>query len=148
MSFSTTLVPTSRALRGSVRGANWPRTPWVGASNITAEVPRVRQRPDSLYYFQGSGYLRELAMPGRKKQLCGARTRRGTACQCKALANGRCHLHGGLSRGPKTLRGKMKALQNLRQYRPLPSQGVYEVLDLLERKVYTPTTGGVNKPGR
>jgi hypothetical protein len=46
------------------------------------------------------------------------------------------------------LRGKMKALQNLRQYRPLPSQGVYEVLDLLERKGYTQATGGVNKPGR
>jgi hypothetical protein len=98
--------------------------------------------------FQGAGCLRELAMPGRKKQLCGARTRRGTACRCKALANGRCRLHGGLSTGPKTLRGKMKAFQNLRQYRALPSQGVYEVLDLLERKGYTPATGGVNKPGR
>jgi hypothetical protein len=87
-------------------------------------------------------------MPGRKKQPCEARTQRGTACRCKALANGRCRLHGGLSTGPKTLRGKLKALQNLRQYRPLPAQGVYEVLDLLERKGYTPTTGGVNKLGR
>jgi len=26
---------------------------------------------------------------------CGARTRRATASQCKALANGRCRLHGG-----------------------------------------------------
>jgi hypothetical protein len=56
-------------------------------------------------------------------------------------------LHGGLSTGPKTLRGKLKALQNLRQYRDLPAQGVY-VVDLLERKGYIPATGGVNKPGR
>ena len=87
-------------------------------------------------------------MPGRKKQLCGARTRRGTPCRCKALANGRCRLHGGLSTGPKTLRGKMKAFQNLRQYRDRPHQGVYDVVDLLERKGYAPATGGVNKPGR
>src|ERR687887_662835 len=78
-------------------------------------------------------YLKELDMPGRKKQPCGARTRRGTACRCKVLANGRCRLYGGLSTGPKTLRGKLKAFQNLRQYRALPSQGVYEVLDLIER---------------
>ena len=88
-------------------------------------------------------------MPGRKKQPCRARTRRGTPCRCKALANGRCRLHGGKSTEPKTLGGKVKALRNLRQYRSLtPSQGVYEVLDLLERKGYTPATGGVNKPGR
>lgn len=85
-------------------------------------------------------------MPGRKKQLCGSRTRRGTPCRCKALANGRRRLHGGLSTGPKTLRGKMKALKNLRQYRDRPHQGVYDVLDLLERKGYNRATGVVNKP--
>ena len=42
----------------------------------------------------------------------------------------------------------MKTLQNLRQYRDLPAQGVYDVLDLLERKGYTQATGGVNKLGR
>src|SRR5215831_6791156 len=36
---------------------------------------------------------------------CGAKTRRGTACQCPAMANGRCRLHGGLSTGPKTAEG-------------------------------------------
>ena len=29
-------------------------------------------------------------------------------CQCKALANGRCKLHGGLSTGPKTVDGKQR----------------------------------------
>ena len=31
---------------------------------------------------------------------CGAKTWRGTPCQCRAIANGRCRLHGGLSTGP------------------------------------------------
>jgi hypothetical protein len=36
---------------------------------------------------------------------CEAKTRRGTLCQCPAMANGRCRLHGGLSTGPKTWEG-------------------------------------------
>ena len=42
-------------------------------------------------------------------QSCGARTRRGTACQ-KPPLNGktRCRLHGGLSTGPKTPEGKAR----------------------------------------
>lgn len=44
----------------------------------------------------------------RQKTLCKARTRRGTSCQCKALPNGRCRLHGGLSSGPKTEEGKRR----------------------------------------
>jgi hypothetical protein len=30
---------------------------------------------------------------------CGARTRRGTACQSPAMPNGRCRMHGGKSPG-------------------------------------------------
>ncbi len=48
---------------------------------------------------------------------CGARTRRGTPCRRKALQNGRCPNHGGLSTGPRTREGKLRALANLRQYR-------------------------------
>ena len=37
---------------------------------------------------------------------CGARTRRGTACQAPAMAkNGRCRMHGGASTGPRTAEG-------------------------------------------
>ena len=36
---------------------------------------------------------------------CGARTRRGTACQSPGMANGRCRLHGGASTGPRTAEG-------------------------------------------
>ena len=36
---------------------------------------------------------------------CGARTRRGAACQAPAMANGRCRMHGGASTGPRTAEG-------------------------------------------
>jgi hypothetical protein len=44
----------------------------------------------------------------------GARTRRQTACMCKALANGRCRLHGGLSAGPRTAAGKARIAESNR----------------------------------
>jgi hypothetical protein len=40
-----------------------------------------------------------------KAPRCGAKNRRGTPCQCPAMKNGRCRLHGGLSTGPKTAEG-------------------------------------------
>src|SRR6478672_4571503 len=36
---------------------------------------------------------------------CGAKTRRGTACQAPGMPNGRCRLHGGRSTGPRTAEG-------------------------------------------
>ena len=54
----------------------------------------------------------------RSRQRCGAFARStGKPCRMKALANGRCRLHGGLSTGPKTVEGKAKALANLKQYK-------------------------------
>jgi hypothetical protein len=53
----------------------------------------------------------------RSRKKCGAFARStGKPCRMKALANGRCKLHGGLSTGPKTSEGKKKALMNLKQY--------------------------------
>ena len=47
--------------------------------------------------------------PAHFLQSCGARTRRGTACQKPPLAGKtRCRLHGGLSTGPKTTEGKAR----------------------------------------
>ena len=47
--------------------------------------------------------------PERPLQSCGARTRRGTACQKSPVAGKtRCRLHGGLSTGPKTPEGKAR----------------------------------------
>ena len=53
------------------------------------------------------GRLKNSNPPGdfTRAPRCGAKTRRGTPCQCPAMANGHCRLHGGLSTGPKTARG-------------------------------------------
>jgi hypothetical protein len=40
-----------------------------------------------------------------KAARCGAKNRRGLACQCPAMSNGRCRLHGGKSTGAKTSEG-------------------------------------------
>jgi hypothetical protein len=43
----------------------------------------------------------------KQKTKCGAHARStGLPCQAKALANGRCKNHGGLSTGPRTVEGK------------------------------------------
>ena len=56
---------------------------------------------------QRHGWLKNGNPPGDflKAPRCGAKTRSGTTCQCPAMANGRCRLHGGLSTGPKTAEG-------------------------------------------
>ena len=64
----------------------------------------------------------------RRKQLCGARNRRGTPCQCKALENGRCKFHGGMSTGPKTLEGRFRSLRNLVTYRGLSDGELRELV--------------------
>ena len=55
-------------------------------------------------------------MVGRpnKKIPCGAKRKYdGNPCQAKALFNGRCKLHGGMSRVQTTIEGKRNALSNL-----------------------------------
>ena len=49
-------------------------------------------------------------------QRCGAKTRRGTACQCPAnKKNGRCKVHGGASTGPRSEEGRARiSAANLR----------------------------------
>ena len=53
------------------------------------------------------GWLKNANPPGdfSKAPRCGAKTRRGTACLCPAMRNGRCRLHGGKSTGPRTAEG-------------------------------------------
>jgi hypothetical protein len=52
----------------------------------------------------------------RKKVKCGAYARTtGNPCQAKALTNGRCKNHGGMSTGPKTLEGRQAIAQATRQ---------------------------------
>jgi len=52
----------------------------------------------------------------RQKTKCGAHARStGLPCQAKALTNGRCKHHGGLSTGPKTLEGRRAISQATRK---------------------------------
>jgi hypothetical protein len=47
---------------------------------------------------------------------CGARTRAGNPCKRRDLyGSGRCKLHGGLSTGPRTAKGKRRSAQNGKQ---------------------------------
>jgi len=47
-------------------------------------------------------------LPKAERPRCGARTRQGSPCKRRALANGRCPNHGGLSSGPKTKAGRAR----------------------------------------
>jgi len=50
------------------------------------------------------------------KNTCGAFARStGKPCQAKALPNGRCKNHGGMSTGPKTLEGRQAIAESTRQ---------------------------------
>ena len=64
---------------------------------------------------------RKPCLSKRNGSRCGAHARStGYPCKAKALANGRCKNHGGMSTGPKTLEGKARSLANLKQFRSDP----------------------------
>lgn len=51
--------------------------------------------------------------PECRGMTCGARTRAGTPCKRRDLyRSGRCKLHGGLSTGPRTAKGKHRSSRN------------------------------------
>jgi len=81
------------------------------ASDAKRSVPpawwnwrRTEDRPHG----KRRGWLKNGNRPGdpRLAPRCGAKTRRGNACLGPAMPNGRCRMHGGLSTGPKTAKGK------------------------------------------
>ena len=67
----------------------------------------------------------EWITPKRLRPKCGAKTRIGRPCIAPVVwdkehdlpVNGRCRMHGGLSTGPRTQRGKLHSLMNLKQFR-------------------------------
>jgi hypothetical protein len=63
--------------------------------------------PDGIPCEKRRGWLKHGNRQGdfAKAPRCGAKTRRGSPCQCPAMKNRRCRLHGGLSPGPKTAQG-------------------------------------------
>ncbi len=61
--------------------------------------------------------------------LCGAMARRtGKSCRQPAMKNGRCRLHGGLSTGPKTQKGKDKIMMSNTRH------GFYAKKSVVDRK--------------
>ena len=63
----------------------------------------------------------------RQKVTCGAYARTtGNPCQAKALTNGKCKNHGGMSTGPKTPEGRLAIAQATRQR--MTSEGRMRVL--------------------
>lgn len=76
------------------------------------------------------GWLKNGNPPGdfSKAPRCGAKTRRGTPCQCRAMRNGRCRLHGGRSTGPKTADG----VERIR--RAVTKHGKYSEASKAERR--------------
>ena len=66
-------------------------------------MPKIGDEPHA----QRRGWLKNGNQPGdfSATMRCGAKTRRATRCQCPAMKNGRCRLHGGLSTGPRTPEG-------------------------------------------
>ena len=57
---------------------------------------------------RGENILREEGIDLKPRKKCGAHARStGAPCKAKALPNGRCKLHGGLSTGPKTKQGRL-----------------------------------------
>src|SRR5215831_18145393 len=87
-----------------------------------ADTPHDRRR----------GWLKNGNPPGEfmKAPKCGAKNRRGTPCQCPAMKNGRCRLHGGLSTGPKTAEG----IERIR--RAVTKHGRYSAEAKAERRYY------------
>lgn len=84
-----------QAIVGTVT-ARGPGRGW-GMVQKTDETPHGKRR----------GWLKNGNAPDdfSKAARCGAKNRRGTACQSPAMPNGRCRLHGGLSTGAKTAEG-------------------------------------------
>jgi hypothetical protein len=73
------------------------------------------------------------------KRICGARNRRGEPCACKKLyRGGKCRFHGGLSTGPRTEQGRLRALANLRYWTPAKAAAKAN-REQVERQLAAPT---------
>lgn len=91
----------------------WPTAWWL-------EFHRLRARGASNYVarFEIRSANRKARLTPVKGERCGAHAKStGNPCRAKAMSSGVCRVHGGLSRGPTTEAGKVKALANLKQNR-------------------------------
>lgn len=82
--------------------------------NTDHMTPEERRKEFKRYWKQvlnspGAKFIPEFLFTMR----CGAKAKgTGQPCKLKALANGRCKFHGGLSTGPKTVEGKRRCAMN------------------------------------
>src|SRR5208282_1079137 len=76
------------------------------------------------------GWLKNGNSPGDPNTAprCGAKTRRGTACQSPAMPNGRCRMHGGASTGPRTPEGLARSRRSRWKH------GLYSAENIAEEK--------------
>jgi hypothetical protein len=90
----------------------------------------MTQETDKAPHETRRGWLKNGNAPGdfSKAARCGAKTRRGTLCQCPGMRNGRCRLHGGLSTGAKTAEG----MERIR--RAVTKHGLYSAAAKADRK--------------
>lgn len=85
---------------------------------------------------RGEGYREKLRGDPMTRE-CGARTRPGRPCQRLGNErNGRCHLHGGWSTGPRTEEGR------IRQREAVTKHGYYTKEAIEERKLMRAVLSG------
>jgi hypothetical protein len=106
---------------------HWESTPIAYFPHTHAHVTEFGMKSIEQLYADHEAWLQQVRepppppRPRRQKVQCGAYARStGQPCRAKALANGRCKNHGGMSTGPRTPEGKARALANLKQYRVTP----------------------------
>ena len=84
------------------------------ANDRAREEMRAYQRRQAAWNRKHSNeYFPESMPKSYYNMVCGAKTRAGTPCKRIDLyGNCRCKLHGGLSTGPRTAKGKHRSSQN------------------------------------
>lgn len=116
-------VPCTR-LTFSLSGV-CPRPSGTASGCVEGVGPPVRSRARTRHGVRGANSVTRRSCTTWKanRPRCGARTRRDTPCQARAVwdkkrdrpLNGRCRLHGGLSTGPRTEEGRRRSLEALKR---------------------------------
>lgn len=84
---------------------SWSFTVWV--------LELMKESPPKPYCYSRARARASWSTDMRLKTKCGAKTRTGRPCVAKAMVNGRCRNHGGMSTGPRTAEGKARSLAAL-----------------------------------
>jgi hypothetical protein len=96
-----------------------PYSPWPRPATVSLRRDHSLGDPRACSACShGSHLMTDAPRPTRAPaHRCGAKTRKGTSCIRKALRNGRCPNHGGLSTGPKRAEGRARIAIAQRQRR-------------------------------